>query len=254
MGRLTQGIAVCLLGGLVACSSPGMGYRSDEMDPDVRLIGLLGKQRGEDITQTCPNGCAEEAQPDCDRCRELMDQRGRIVMDHDRTRNAIERLAVEFPNHAPTLFAAASLSYESGEKERAASYLDELLARHPIYPEAAVLRSRIAIEEGNLPGARRTLEEQVQYTPDNASLREALSATHFLDGKLSASLLQLEIAERLGAPAWRVAFNRGLIAEAAGNPRAAIEQYEISLAERPGYRFAVSRRNGLLATVGEEAF
>lgn len=254
MSRLLQGLALCVLATLSACNSPGMGYRSPETDPDVRLIGLMGVHRGEDVTQSCPNGCADRGKPNCERCRHLIDERGRIVIDHERTRNAVERLAVEFPNHAPTLFAAASLAYDNGEKERAAGFLDELLARHAVHPEAAVLRSRIAIQEGNLPGAKRTLEQQIQFTPDHYGLREALSATQFLDGRLRESLTQLEIAERLGAPAWRVAFNRGLIAEAAGNSRGAIEQYEIALAERPGYRAAASRKAGLLATAGEEAF
>ncbi|MCA8979876.1 MAG: tetratricopeptide repeat protein [Planctomycetes bacterium] len=254
MFRLLQILALGALVTLSACNSPGMGYRSSETDPDVRLIGLMSVLHGEDVTQSCPNGCAERGKPNCERCRHLIDERGRIVIDHERTRNQIERLALEYPNHAPTLFAAASLAYEAGEKERAAGYLDELLSRHPVHPEAAVLRSRIAIEEGNLSGARRTLEQQIQFTPDHAGLREALSATQFLDGDLMAALTQLEVAERLGAPAWRVAFNRGLIAETAGNARGAIEQYEISLAERPEYRAAASRKAGLLATAGEAAF
>lgn len=254
MSRLIQALGFGVLVTLSACNSPGMGYRSSETDPDIRLIGLMSAHRGEDVTQTCPNGCAERGKTNCERCRHLIDERGRIVIDPERTRNQIERLAVEFPNHAPTLFAAASLSYDNGEKERAAGYLDELLARHPVYPEAAVLRSRIAIEEGNLPGAQRTLEQQIQFTPDHSGLREALSATQFLDGDLPASLTQLGIAERLGAPAWRIAFNRGLIAEAAGNTRGALEQYEICLAERPEYRAAASRKAGLLATAGEAAF
>ena len=64
----------------------------------------------------------------------------------------------------------------------------------------------------------------------------------------------LEEREGLDLSAWRVAFNRGLIAETAGNARGAIEQYEISLAERPEYRAAASRKAGLLATAGEAAF
>jgi len=237
-----------------ACTSPGMGYRSPSTDPDVQLAGLLGLHRGDDIDLLCENACAETGQPDCAQCRHLMNDRGRIIEDPERTQVAVERMLIEFPNHAPTLFAAATLAYQSGEKEAAAGFLDELLTRHARHPEAGILRSRIAIAEGNLPGARRAIERQILLTPDHAGLREAHSATYFLEGELLQSLEELEVAERLGAPAWRVAYNRGLIAEAAGNPRGAIEQYEISLAERPDYPAAISRRGGLLATAGEGAF
>lgn len=248
------GAALALLA--AACTSPGMGYRSEVTDPDVRLAALMAAHRGEDAAH-CPDGdpdCHAECGEECDPYLRQKEDRGRIVVDAQSTQIEIERLALEFPNHAPTLFAAAVISYDEGEWEVASGYLDELLARHPVHPEAGVLRSRIAIQEGNLPGAQRQLQQQIQYTPDHAGLREALSATYFLDGDLAESLAELEVAERLGAPAWRVAFNRGLIAETAGNPRAAIEQYEISLAGKPDYRPAGSRRAGLLATAGEEAF
>ncbi|MGC4085263.1 MAG: hypothetical protein QM736_24870, partial [Vicinamibacterales bacterium] len=47
------------------------------------------------------------------------------------------------------------LAYDEGDAVRAQQYLDRLLARPEPAPDVAVLRARLAIDEGNLPFARR---------------------------------------------------------------------------------------------------
>ncbi len=50
--------------------------------------------------------------------------------------------------------------------------LDELASLHTAYPEAAVLRARIALEEGNRPFAIRFLDQQIRQFGDVPQLRE----------------------------------------------------------------------------------
>jgi tetratricopeptide (TPR) repeat protein len=104
-----------------------------------------------------------------------------------------------------------------------------------------------------LPSAKRLLEEQVHLTPDHAGLRESYSAVLFLEGDLSGANKELDAAERLGAPAWRVAFNRGLIAEKAGDGRKALQQYEVAAAANPDFKPAQSRLAGNRAESGYNA-
>jgi hypothetical protein len=92
-------------------------------------------------------------------------------VDCGRIQAAIERLALEFPSDPSILLANAVIAYQTEQSEKAASYLDALLAAEPD-PGAAVLRSRIAIQQGNLPHARRLLEQQVHRAPDESDLRE----------------------------------------------------------------------------------
>ncbi len=243
-------LALALLVFQASCTSPGQGYRSTEVDPDLRLIELLDVYQGTPPTPACPECGSEEGHPCNAACRFFQDH-GHVVLDPERARVSIERLHVEYPRHVPTLFANASIAFEAGEREKAASYLDALFAQQEVHADAAVLRSRIAIYHGNLPAARRLLEQQIRFTPDHAALQEALACTTFLDGKYDEALSALGLAERLGAPLWRIEYSRGLIAEEQDELMRAMRHYERALAENGNCSLAEARLNGLRAVAGE---
>ncbi len=223
-------IALALFG-LASCTSPADGYRDDRVNPDVRLLSLVDTyQRGK---------------------WESKGERGSAVVDPRRAAHEIEKLALEFPHHVPTLFTVAAIAFEEGGREKAASYLDVLFYVQPVHPEAGVLRSRIAIADGNLPAAERVLRQQIRYTPDHAGLREALGAVLFLAGSHADARAELEVAGRLGAPSARIAFNQGLVSESEGQFTAAAGYYAEALEAEPGFAQAASRLAGLRAEAGE---
>jgi tetratricopeptide (TPR) repeat protein len=231
--RLT--VALCLLF-VSACTTPFPGYRHEGEGPDERLLDLMDMREQE----------AREFKTD-DEKKEL----GAQLVDPARTMNELRKLHLEYPTHVPTLFAIALLEHESGARERSSGFLDAIFSVEAVHPEAGILRSRMAIEDGNLPAARRVLEQQINYTPDHFGLREAMSATAFLDGDLERARSEIEMARRLGAPQWRVAFNLGLIEEADGNRIQAMKDYEVALLERPEFPEAASRLAGLRALFGD---
>jgi len=224
-------IAVALAFG-AACSTTSFGHRDPDCNPDSRLAKLMSKY------QDCRAGRVPDGQD------------GQVLFDCDRVPTEIAHLLLEFPNHAPTLMANAVIAYDAHDPAQAEHYLDRVLAVEPIHPEAAILKSRISIEAGNLPSAKQLLEEQVHLTPDHAGLREAYSAALFLSGDLTAASHELDAAERLGAPPWRIAFNRGLIAEKAGDGRKAQQEYEMAVAANPDFKPAQSRLAGRRAESG----
>ncbi len=198
-------------------------------DPDVRLTKLLEEWNGvREIGGSCASGGRKYPYSDC----------GRIQA-------AIERLVLEFPTHPRILVANAVIAYETQQPDKATSYLDALIDMERAQPGAVVLRSRLAIREGNLPYAQRLLEEQVALKPDAAELREALASVHYLLGAYDQARRELRIAGRLGAPTWRIAYNCGLLEEAEGNPEAAIEYYQDALEDNPMWFRARSRLRGL---------
>jgi tetratricopeptide (TPR) repeat protein len=213
-----------------ACSSYSFGHRDEECSPDERLDRLLdayeaGRSAG-------------------------INASGNLLVDCERARNAVERLALEFPNHPRILMAAGTLAYEAGEPEKAQNYVDSVFRVEPGHPEAGILRSRIARDEGNMPLARRVVEMQIQYRPDHAGLREAHSGVLFESGDLEGARAAIAAAEALGAPAWRVAFHRGLIAEKAGQIAEARAQYQACLDENPSHETAKSRLSGMKSLGG----
>jgi len=228
--RLTLAALVAL--GAAACSTPFPGYRHEDMGPDQRLLALVDQ-----IEQQKANGGVPP------------ETNG--VVDGGRVYNELRRLSLDYPAHAPTLYVLASETYEMGRRERAGAYLDDIFDVQPRHPEAGVLRARIAIHEGNLSAARRVLEQQIRYTPDHSGLREALGSVLYMSGDLEDARAELERARRLGAPAWRVAFNLGLIEEAAGNHTLAMERYQVSLRLNEEFAPAASRLAGLEAQFGE---
>lgn len=157
----------------------------------------------------------------------------------------IERQAVVCPAHTPTMMAAAMIAYEQRQPARAQEWLDALLALTPKDPEAAALRARVAIEQGNLPFALRFLQEQIVMTPSHPGLQEALGAALYLSGRLVDAELALTRAERLGAPHWRVIYDRALLAEARGDASEARRLYREVLDARPNWADADARLKGL---------
>jgi len=132
--------------------------------------------------------------------------------DCDRLRREIERLAVVCPGHVPTLMANAVIAYEDEHRPaKAQQLLDLILAQAMKHADAAILRARIAAEEGNLPFAHRLLEQQLRLAPDHAGLHETYAATLYLERQFADATRELTTAAALGAPGWRVAYHRGLI-------------------------------------------
>ncbi|MBI5363312.1 MAG: hypothetical protein HZA53_09040 [Planctomycetes bacterium] len=217
---------------LTACISNDWGHRPQSANPDKRLADLMESY--------------EHAKSHHDQG----DGTSHILVDAERVKNEVERLAIEFPRHVPTLMANAVLAFDHAEYQKCQSYCDRLFSIEPIHADAAVLRSQVAIREGDLPFAKRLLETQKSYTPDHARVREALSATYYLMKDYDAAGRELAAAEQLGAAPWRVAYNRGLIAEAKGDPKGAIAAYEVALATNPDFAPARSRLAGRKAEGG----
>jgi tetratricopeptide (TPR) repeat protein len=220
-------IAALLLG--TGCNSNSFGYRNQSCDPEQRLAELLAART-----------CAEHG-------GECSPNDGHIVVDCERIDNELERLALEFPRNVPVLYANAQVAYEKRERVKALRYLNALFAVEPVNPEAAVLRSRVSIDEGNVPAAVRWLEAQVRSTPDNAELREAHAAALYMKGDWAGARQALDVAALLGAPAWRIDFHRGLVAEAVGDARSAERHYQDALRADPELDAATMRLRGLRA-------
>jgi tetratricopeptide (TPR) repeat protein len=211
------------------CTTYSFGHRSRECDPDKRLAELV------EMYERGKSGKHDSSD---------------ILLDCDRARLELERLSLEFPHHTPTLMVNAVYAYDAREIEKAQRYLDTLFRVQPAHAHAGVLRSRIAIAEGNLPLARRVLETQIRYAPDQAGLHETYSFVLYMSREYEAAGAEITLAERLGAPPWRVAFNRGLIAEESGQEAEARRQYQAALDANPGHQEAKSRLSGMNARAG----
>ena len=172
---------------------------------------------------------------------------GADASECDRLRLEVARLAVICAGFVPTLMANAVLSYDDHQSVQSQQYLDEILAQPRPFPDAAALRARIAIEEGNLPFARRMLEQQIRLVPDHAGLHETYAAALYLDGRMLEAAAELTMAAALGAPSWRIAYHRGLIEEAGGRFVEAGRFYAEALQGNPGWPPAESRLKALRA-------
>lgn len=220
-------LAPALLMLVASCQSSTFGHRSASTDPDERLAALMSSYDGSRGSSAGDDGSKHE------------------IVDPERVRNELERLSLEFPAHVPTLMANGVLAYEHGKPVTASRYLDAIFALEASHPEAAIQRARIAIEEGNLPFARKLLTTQIDYRPDHFGLRESMASVQFLTQDYSASATSLDSAAKLGAPAWRVAFHRGLVAKARGDRLEALRQFEIARAGNPTFRPAIAQLAGL---------
>jgi tetratricopeptide (TPR) repeat protein len=217
---------------LTACQgmNPGDKAIPDVGDPDRAVAELRD---------------AWEATPPDDPYASYRTEKGRKMPSRVLLRRKSENLLFKHPDHADGRMVAALMAYDAGNADEAARHLDYLLRLDPVAPDAALLRARIALEQGNPILARRLLAEQVQLRPDHAGLREAHASALYLSGDPAGALAELDEAERLGADPARVAYNRGLVSEGAGNTQAAVGHYQEALADRPGWRMPAERLEGL---------
>lgn len=186
----------------------------------------------------------EEGKLDAKKC-----QAGTLTDICEDSRREIERIAAQCPGSDSAQFAGAILAFERRELVKAQQTLDTLLASGGVRPDAAALRARIALEEGNVPYAIRFLTSQVSLAPADYRLRETLASAYYLSRRWQEASNELQAAELLGAPAWRIAYHNGLIFEAEGRRNLAVAQYEKVLVERPGYPPAADRIKALKITV-----
>ena len=163
----------------------------------------------------------------------------------ERLRIRIQRLSMDCASSPDVVMANALLAFDDRDFVRAQQLLDELFSLQVTYPEAAILRGRIALEQGNIPFALRFLDQQVRQMGDHGPLRETYASALFLAGRWDEARAQLGVAQRLGSPGWRVAYGEGLIEEAAGRPAEARQRYQEALQARPEWKAAASRLRAL---------
>ncbi len=209
---------------LVGCALFDPNRTHKRLNPEAALPGLI--ERWEDA-------------------REAEVERGSRFVRSESIRYELEKLAFENPRHVPTLLACAVIAFESGDKQASINFLDDVFDVEPAHADAAILRSRLALSEGNAPYARKLLDDQVKLLPDHGELRAAHAGVAYLQGDYEAARASLASARRLGAEEWRIAYNQGLVEEAAGNRSEAARQYGICLEFKPGFGPAQSRLNGL---------
>ena len=215
-----------------ACATTPPLARQECYDPDAQLASLL-----QPLEALRAKGCvAGDVQRGGSECVRL--------------RREIARLAVVCPGHEPTLMANAVIAYDEQRPAESQQILDQILAMPRSYPDAAVLRAQIAIEEGNVPFALRLLGERIRLAPDHSGLHETYAAALYLDGKLSEARGELTMAGALGAPRWRIAYHLGLIEEASGRRDEASRYYAEALQANPGWAPAESRLRALRAIDG----
>ncbi|WP_148862805.1 tetratricopeptide repeat protein [Marinobacter fonticola] len=218
--KLSIALLLVLTFTLMGCSSNPSHYTAKVTDPNREVDRILARY---EMMRTAGESCHNEAshQSDWADCEGLL--------------RRLSQLYSTFPANERVKFAAALLSYHAGKREQAGFLLDQILVNERPRPEAAILRARIALEEGNSRRARSLLESQIRQNPMHPSLHEIMAATHFADQEPSQAFRALALAERLGAPPWRVAYHRGLMFETAGNAPAACEQYVTAFSLKPEF-------------------
>lgn len=169
------------------------------------------------------------------------------TVDCERILREVERLQVEFPGNDRITMANAVMNFQAGQLDKSRFLLDQLLARRGGHPDAAILRSRIAMEQGNTNLARDMLKRQILLAPGHVELQEALAASYYLEGKYDQSMVHLGIARRLGAPGWRLSYHQGLVSEARRQWPQACRFYRVTRQHNPDFMPARARLVGLSA-------
>jgi tetratricopeptide (TPR) repeat protein len=226
MNRLLAVIFVALF--LAGCASQ-RPFVQDVSDPEEEVVRLIELE-----LEAVRSGqyCRRDSQSEFSGCDGVLQR--------------LTQLSAVYPDFERLQMALAIAHHARQRNREAQFYLDQLLATDRPRPEAAILGARLALEEGNHNKARSLLESQIRLNPAHAGLREALAAVFYLEHKPADGFGAIALAERLGAPGWRVAYHRGLLFELTKNEPAACEQYAKSVALKPDFVLPEGRLFGLV--------
>ncbi|MBA6350287.1 M48 family metallopeptidase [Colwellia sp. BRX8-9] len=155
------------------------------------------------------------------------------IVDCFRFASELNALYLKYPNHKRIMMTSALVEFEIGNTNTSQQLLDLILSKRGAFPEAAILRSRIAMEEGNLTLARTIVKRQLSVTPYNPHLYELQAAYYYLEGKYTKALQAITSAERFMESDWRINYHRGIIYEAQQQWYKACKEYTGVLREQP---------------------
>ncbi|PKH32632.1 tetratricopeptide repeat protein [Shewanella sp. ALD9] len=216
--RLSTVIVVALVSS--ACST---SQTKREYQPDDQLTAMLKQYN---VNQTDGVNCQgyQSAISDCERLS-----------------NDLGALSMTYPKHQQIGFTAAIVYHQIGRDVDSQMVLDRLLSQQQPVSEVAILRSKLAMQEGNINLARTVLQRQVQLQPDHPELHATLAASYYLEGRYEKAEAVIATADRLGAPVWRTSYHLGLIHEAQSNWSQACHFYADTLSYQPAHRQSLSR-------------
>lgn len=218
-----------------ACQTAAPPTCDTPKDPDVAICELRA------AWQSAPGCQLYSGAP----CASGGETRSRAMV-----RRQAENLAFRYPDHIDTRMFCGILAYEAENPVDATRHLDHVLRIRPDTPEAAVLRARIAMEDGNTQYAVRVLEDMRSLRPDSYSVREGLASAYYMNEQHELAHEAIDSAERLGAPAWRISYNRGLLAELDGELPEAYVHYRDAIAQAPDWNMPRERMEGLSSIAG----
>jgi len=155
------------------------------------------------------------------------------VVDCFRLASDLNALYLQYPNHKRIMMMTALVEFEIGNNNASQQLLDLILSKRGAYPEAAILRSRIAMEEGNLSLARTIIKRQLNISPYNPYLHELQAAYYYVEGKYTEALQAIKSAEHFIARDWRMSYHRGIIYEAQKQWYKACKEYTGVLKSQP---------------------
>ena len=205
---------------LTACSST---QTVAPYEPDQQLNNLLAQHH---ISAGSGLECHQQPQQRVD-CHALANQLGALTL--------------RYPHHSEINLIAALVYFQTGRTIDSQQLLDKVLSQAKPMPEAAILRSRIALQEGNINLARTLLNRQLQLVPDHPELYASLASTYYLEGRYEQSQSMLQTADRLGAPAWRTSYHLALVHEAQQHWPTACQYYVQTLNRQPAHAKSLSR-------------
>jgi Flp pilus assembly protein TadD len=158
--RLSTVIVVALVSS--ACST---SQTKREYQPDDQLTAMLKQYN---VNQTDGVNCQgyQSAISDCERLS-----------------NDLGALSMTYPQHQQIGFTAAIVYHQIGRDVDSQMVLDRLLSQQQPVSEVAILRSKLAMQEGNINLARTVLQRQVQLQPDHPELHATLAASYYLEGR-----------------------------------------------------------------------
>ncbi len=163
---------------------------------------------------------------------DLRQEADRLSQNHDLIgeAEALQKAVALDPNDDGLRIDYGRALQRSGERARAEEVFKDAIARDPLHADAHFRLGRLQIDNGDLEGARASLERAAQLEPLKLSYHVSLAQTYLRMQRTDEGVRELRLARRLAPEDPESAFNLGLGLAQAGILQEAAGELEFALA------------------------
>jgi tetratricopeptide (TPR) repeat protein len=181
------------------------------------------------LAAVCPALCAQEFPPSHPASLYREGLAARAQADYYRAVEFLREALLKNPSYFEAVLALAEIYFQLEEYDQALELAGKSLGLSPASIAARVLRGRILIGMGDIPGAQKSFEAVLKEQPNNLDARLAMAELSVAGGKNRGAIAEYLDTLQIAPQNRKALLSLALIHQAAGDDRAAGDYFDLAV-------------------------